>query len=514
MTVLVENSNASFLGTLITGAVITLGTFLIYFFLKALFRKFALSGIFVLLISAAFIGAVRGLFFYNAVEFLNLEQPSSVVFRILNSALNTLFWLTIANLIVNSFSSFRSQYQIALRSFLVSNSKDFSATLSAESSAELDQLQQNIKNSLGQFLEGSNKQEFQKMAEVIKEQINQQLRPLSQRMWVRSLSEYPVIRYQRLIRDALEFLSFGLAPFVIVSTVLSVIGNIALRQWDETLWRTVTYLGIALVLIKFKPINNSLSGNSIFLIVFGLISILGSEFLVQLIGYQGNWEATFLIVPIPPVIALILSIFSLTSKDHQFILSALTEKGLDSDIRSSSKEISERSNLASFLHNSLQSELLALSKQLEEAAKSEDQERSAELFQRVTALSNRSLAEDFAQFSLTPLARLKLVIEAWEGILDISVDIEDIHLKDEKMNQAIVQTIEEVASNTSRHSAASKLHVTARPGKNGLIIELQSNGFGAKTERRGLGSSWLDQIAKAPWSIEQNNEGTLVRIEI
>jgi signal transduction histidine kinase len=171
-------------------------------------------------------------------------------------------------------------------------------------------------------------------------------------------------------------------------------------------------------------------------------------------------------------------------------------------------------HLASYLHNSLQSELLAIAGQLEEAAISNDREKSAEILQRVSALINRSFIDDFQKFAESPLERLETVRKSWSGILKLEIDIPQALLTSPARNASLVQTIEEFAANSYRHGKATKISASAVENSIGLHLTLNSNGSKKISNKRGLGSEWLDQIAIGSWKMQSTPTGTVLKITI
>ena len=168
----------------------------------------------------------------------------------------------------------------------------------------------------------------------------------------------------------------------------------------------------------------------------------------------------------------------------------------------------------SYLHNSFQSELLALSGQLAAAAMSNDKAETSAVLQRVNSVANRSLAEDLTQINEKPLSRLNSVIESWRNLLDIEISISDDVIKTNLNSVVFVQTVEEISSNAFRHDKATKLKVTAETGDIGTKLIFQSNGTQPINKSKGMGKSWLNQISLTPWTIEKNDEGTLITLEI
>jgi hypothetical protein len=211
---------------------------------------------------------------------------------------------------------------------------------------------------------------------------------------------------------------------------------------------------------------------------------------------------------------MVMSLFRLTTRDHELILTLLDKSEyppFSSDIGLS--QVGER-DLASYLHNSLQSELLAIASQLEEAAEAADRNDSLRLLQKVSSIVNRSFLDEYAKFSESPLQRLEVVQKSWKGILDLEVSISKDLLLDPRRNAILVQTVEEFAANSFRHGRATKVVVTGKSCDLGLQLVLESNAAHKITGESGLGSKWLDQVSLSEWRIESDHTFTRLFIVI
>jgi signal transduction histidine kinase len=384
---------------------------------------------------------------------------------------------------------------------------------SKESAAELTILQEELSRSLTSRLEDGDAQNLREVAELLKSKINLQLRPLSRRIWLRSLNEYPRIRYGRMLKDSINFLDFSKPIFVLAILFLALLSNLSIRSFTESLVRTSTFLLLLLVILSFAK-TRVFSNRYVYLAAIGIVPVLGSEFIALSLEYAGSWTATFLISLVAPALMVVLSLFNLTLRDHGLIIELLESYEIHK-IPNTTKafDVGER-HLASYLHNSLQSELLAIAGQLEEAAISNDREKSAEILQRVSALINRSFIDDFQKFAESPLERLETVRKSWSGILQIEIDIPGALLTSPARNASLVQTIEEFAANSYRHGKATKISASAIENSIGLHLTLKSNGSKKISTKRGLGSEWLDQIAIGSWKMESTLTGTILKITI
>ena len=510
ITLLVAGNREPFSLLLIYGVLLTLVTFSVYKFLiilflrksensKSFFRPFAIT---------VLTGAFRGYFFYQLVELVSWNQPSSFWSRVSNSTIPTLFWLTLANFLVNFTSNYRSTYQRALNSYLATHSPS-SAALSAPNRVELSKLELNLKNAVAVHLGDSNSTDFQRVAEEITNQINRKLRPLSQRIWIESLSEFPKFRLAQVFRDSLRTLKFS--PFLLnfIILFLSLLGNFALRSISESIWRTSVFLVSVFIMLS---IRNSLLpkialANGLFLLGVGIIPVYLSEFVAYSLGYYSDWFAASLVTPIVPVVIIVLSIINLINQDRNLLIDLLDSGSQPIENRLESKR------LASYLHNSLQSELLSLAKQLEEATHSDSSVKDA-LLKKVSAVLNRSIAVEYSNFASNPLQRLESAIGSWHGILEIRFLVDPKFLQDDGRNAIIVQIVEEFATNVSRYDSANYLNVTSEDKGDTLLLRLQTDGKDRLRRSQGLGSRWFDQIAPGAWKIVRNDEGKLLTIEL
>ena len=514
VSVLLSEPSASFPVLFLLGIALTAVTFLLYLLLLkielALSTDNRLTSYTCIAITAVITGGFRGYLFFKVLDYFNYTQPSSEYERILNSALTALFWLTFANYAISSSRNFRSTYQQVLTRFLLVQKGQQQSEISASSAKSLSVFESNLKKSLSKYLGSTESHSFIQLSHTITQQINEELKPLSQRIWIRSLDQYPVVDIRQLLHGALKRLEYRESTFILVMTGLSIINNLAIRGISETVIRTLTYLIPSYFLLKLlRPLKARITiGSSlIYLASISIPPLVISEAVLRLLSYKGDWTALLLITPIPAVVVYVLSLIRLTSKDREYILELFNSLG------QLPHETNETS-LASYLHNSLQSELLALSAKLQSAAISGEKEESEKLLQEVSSLVNRSIADDFSKFAESPLDKLESLQSSWRGLLEITFNVEPDQLQNLTMKSTLVQAVQEVASNVFRYDQATTLIVSINESASGLRIEFQSDGKGEITQGSGLGNTWLDSVAFKPWTIEKNQLGTNIILEL
>lgn len=518
VTVLVANPQGPFLILLAAGFLLTLTIAPIYYLF--VFLDGRIQGpnqnlrLTIFLLSSIATGGIRGLFLYEIVGYLDLRESGTLSNRIFASIITTLIWLSAANLLINYSRDFRGRYQKTLAIYIQRNFTSSEAIApSSQSKIDLELVQKNLTDMVSAILAKKSESNLKTLADDIRGKINEELRPLSQRIWLKSLGEYPVFRYTQMFRDSISLLDFSRVIYLAILTALALFNNALIRSALETFLRTTSFLLVQIVMLSIYK-NRGKIQNILFLIAIGFLPVMASEFLVELAGYEGSWLATFIIAPVAPAILIVLSLFRLTLRDHTLLIELLNSTNARQSATSAHVTAIGERHLASFIHNSLQSELLAIASQLEEAAMSNNYEESARLLQRVNSLVNRSFIDEFAKFSESPLERLNAIRKSWAGILEIEVKISEEFLNIPQRNAIIVQIIEEFAANSFRHGHATTVRVTASIGQSGLALQLMSNGSGLTSTRKGLGSQWLDQIALGDWDLVETPEGISLHLEI
>ena len=518
VTVLVANPGASLFTLLLLGILLTALMFLIYLPLTWLDQKVNSRAILlkslIFIFTSLSIGAIRGTLFYYMVDIANLIAPGDLTNRILASTATTLFWLSAANILINLGRGFRSRYESSLSNFIEQNIDVISSLApSPQSTTEVEILQDELAKSLANRLREDDSENLQEIAEILKSKINLQLRPLSRRIWLRSLNEYPAMRVKQMLKDAIHFLNFSNRLFLTIMFILALLDNVFIRSFKESLVRTSTFFLLTFAVLLLRKMYLILD-NYIYLVAMGVLPVVGSELLSNVFGFNGSWTATALITLVAPAVIIALSVLDLSLRDHKLIIELLNAYDLTQSTSPAKKyDIGER-QLASFLHNSLQSEILAVAGQLEDAANSNDRIKSSEILQKVNSLINRSFIDDFHKFSESPLERLNTICNSWKGILDIRVEIPEELLQSQERNLVLVQTIEEFAANSFRHSKATEMVVSGEANEFGLHLTLASNGVRKISKKRGLGSEWLDQIGRSSWNLRTTENGTLLEITI
>lgn len=434
------------------------------------------------------IGAARGAAIYYSAMPLGLDSGVSLSYRIWNSSVTTLVWISLISYVVNRQRHFQSRYRRLISQSIMRQSSGISE---AELSKYLGEIEQSLK---AIEFDSNQPRQLERAAQKVKDQIDELIRPLSKRLWLDSINSYPKIKFARVLIEAIANLKISVIPVGVFYLVTSIINLASLIPLQEAVIRSVVNVALAVFLyfildkIKFFNQRNSFLIGVTKLFIIAVLPNFISQFVYSVILIKS--ASGFIIVTLLPlpILLIMFSVLKTITLDRNYLLENLDKKFPISDSNY------QKTQVASYLHNSLQSELLALAKKLEIAALSEATTESRASLEQLSALLNRSISQDFANFYDSPKDRLSQVISNWAGILDIKIFNQLAVFTDPAKSVVAIQIIEELASNVMKHSAATELIVTCSIQEKVLVLETIAPALlnlSALTQGSGLLSTYL-----------------------
>jgi hypothetical protein len=359
----------------------------------------------------------------------------------------------------------------------------------------------------------------QVLANALRREVQEEIKPLSQQLWIKSAYDPPSLRFGSVLRTSITQLDFR---FHLVATIYS--GSAVLN----TIFVVGPSLSIAyssLIYLIFYMVNRvreslnrrfeSHKGlvNILFVIFVGFIVLIGVTFIFDLMGLINLYYAAALIAPTLSVLIVVASFLELAFSDRKSLIEILSRESKIENEHFLAKV--NRGNAASFLHNSLQSELTALALQLDEVSKNPEALQSRIVMERVESFVSRSRSEDFKNFLETPQIRLGRILDSWEGIAKIKVSLEDKIYDDPARASLMVQLIQESVANAIRSGRANEISISGEFSGDSIRITVSDNGKdSALNGKRGIGSEWIDSIASADWTLEETDTGRTLKVEI
>lgn len=457
----------------------------------------------------ALIGLVRGWAFYSLIEAFSLQQPSNLNFRLFNSVLTTIIWMTLASAVVEGQRRYLKSYRTLVNQavFYSANPAQTAPTEASKNPVplgELDNLENIValKANLSAIHEaasitGISQESLKQAAASVRYQIESLLRPMSHRLWFNSEQGRPQVKIWGLMEDSLRSLRFSIPRVVIVCLLPTLVGGIVMISWQLNLLTVSTFTGVLLVCLlaykRWAPQAANPWWNLLFMLGSGITTITVANLIfiaLHLEQIMTNYSSLVVIVPLVIVIVLWAdSTIILVSQDRKTISSALVN---DSQIPS---QFASQDLLASYLHNSLQSELTGIAYQLEHAAQHIDSPKSRQSLEQLGALIGRSISQDFANFTETPLSRIQRVIEAWSGIATTTITFDERISDTDPRLVIAVQIIEEGIANAVRHSGATQIDAELNLSGDNLVMQLTSDGSIGNRSVDGVGTKWLSRYA-------------------
>jgi len=464
-------------------------------------------------------GAFRGILFHYSVIWFGFEQPTNIWTRIVASTVTTLLWLTAITIFITSKNSFKSDYEAILRKRIVETSEKIELVnldlLPANLETELLEIEKLLGAAFGNDLPPRSRDSLTIAAVHIKQLIEDTIRPLSHRLWIESVAMAPKVRIGTSFLGSIRYLNLPILPtltFLILSTFFNLSITVGL---EEGIFATLVIIveGFCVLTLFQNKIKNRTNGklvlNGLLLLVPGLIFSLTFYLSNKFIFGRDFGLLNLIYVIIFLMVALLVSSFELVKRDRREILfmieSEMTAYGQSSVLH----EKYLYKNAASYLHNMLQSELLSITKQLENSSDDLGSLDARIDIERLLDRFNRPIKEDFQKFINNPNDRLNRLQSAWKGIAEIEVAIPIQALKDHNRNILLVQIVEEAIANAIRHASATQVKVKAEILSDTRVrFSVLNNGKSSTGESFGLGSSLLDYFAPNAWSRKKLENGS------
>ena len=471
-------------------------------------------------------GVTRGFLFFYLIEFTGLDQPTSLPIRILLSTLTTVFWLSIISIAVEDTRSFRNRYQEFMRDSIAQLARDKShsseKTLPLYVESELAEIQSILDRTFDDATALSlDKNAMLLAASQVRRTVDENIRPLSHRLWKETVSEIPKIRLGSTIWASIKYLSvppLASTIFIVLALFLNLLTGYGLiRSIFGTL---VTGLIMFIFYSIYQGATQGVFRGSVILnfcalLIPGTLISISLYLSNKLIFDDDTGLFTFIYIFYCFFVALLFSTLNLAKSDRDDLLSMLQASLLPSKNLIFDEHKMMADNLASFLHNSLQSELVALSYQIEDSANNPSSTKAELIRKKIQERASRSVAQDFKNFVEDPRDRLTRIQSAWKGIAKIDLNLPEELLKEEGRNFLLVQIIEEAISNSVRHSKSTQVSVSAsQSAQDGIDLEIICDGSFQGPQRPGLGTEWLDRFASGRWSRTINENGSTLFIKL
>jgi len=519
-----------FLVGVIAQAVLAIAIFVfnkIYFrFIKG--AKFSVAYILFALFTS---GALRGIAIGQAAPIFDLADSIAPVVRAINSGITVVIWMGIIGLMLEAQSSYVREYQDLYQRFLMLKSgrlpdgRALNSGRLSEIAEQVAQMTSPVRTKLAKLSEGSfTDAQVREAVADLQQVVKEQIRPLSHRLWFDRTSHLLKFRISNLLLDAFKtdetpILFFtALTTFsIFVGTTVSMginIGAVISLIFGITIYMLFT---LEKLLLKIEIIKSRFI-HPIFLILVATVPLLLTHVYFNLseiaywslysnVGVAGSVFLT----------AIFTTMLSQSLIDRAKIIDILTTQitsGYVEEHLQAIARMTEDSEIASFLHSSLQSELTAVALKLDQAAKSGNRDEVKSIIQYAQIVIERDLTVNFHAGEHSPLERINALLDAWRGIADIKIDLQKIELCETQVLTDISQVIEEAVSDAVRFGNANLISISGDASPDHYYFKVTDNGKSKPQGGSGLGTILLDEIAPNLWRREFALEGTNLEVWI
>jgi signal transduction histidine kinase len=519
-----------FLVGVIAQAVLAIAIFVfnkIYFrFIKG--AKFLVAYILFALFTS---GALRGIAIGQAAPIFDLADPIAPAVRAINSGITVVIWMGIIGLMLEAQSSYVREYQDLYQRFLMLKSgrlpdgRALNSGRLSEIAEQVAQMTSPVRTKLAKLSEGSfTDAQVREAVADLQQVVKEQIRPLSHRLWFDRTSHLLKFRISNLLLDAFKtdetpILFFtALTTFsIFVGTTVSMginIGAVISIIFGITIYMLFT---LEKLLLKIEMIKSRFI-HPIFLILVATVPLLLTHVYFNLseiaywslysnVGVAGSVFLT----------AIFTTMLSQSLIDRAKIIDILTTQitsGYVEEHLQAIARMTEDSEIASYLHSSLQSELTAVALKLDQAAKSGNRDEVKSIIQYAQIVIERDLTVNFHAGEHSPLERINALLDAWRGIADIKIDLQKIELCETQVLTDISQVIEEAVSDAVRFGNANLISISGDASPDHYYFKVTDNGKSKPQGGSGLGTILLDEIAPNLWRREFALEGTILEVWI
>ena len=462
------------------------------------------------------VGLIRGQTM-NSFSYLLVPEGVDTGNRLISSTITTLLWVSIISISINSRNDFKDKFEGLVSQALLNR---FSLVSQSELAEELTKIETDLKNieiSMKDALLSSDG--FKQIAQEVDQRIQHSIRPLSHKLWLRSKSKAPRLNFLYLIRETIAILKYP-AWLVAVIIFFITLANLSLLiGLADSLARAIittaafAILHIIKVLIQRYFAEPSLFLGLAYLTAMTLIPAFIADRLMSPIDVDSNNIISALSFLIVPSLIFILSFIKTIEINRNKILDLIQVDVISVD-QKKIKEI-QAAQVASYLHNNLANEYRSIGRQIEQLSDDPHSPQARQAIEKLGALINRSISQDFKEFYDSPILRLNKLPEAWQGILDLTLNVPDQVLNDSEKAVVLTQVIEELVSNTAAHLDSTTLEINVKIEESGDIqIIALNNGQFIKGRSKGMGKDWINSISVSKVLEEQTKDGYKVTILI
>lgn len=353
------------------------------------------------------------------------------------------------------------------------------------------------------------------VAFLIRNVIENFLRPLSHRLWNVESSKLENFKFSTLVRLGLTKYPFLIKPLVFVYAPIGFLFLLPsygpLMALGSTIIDTLVIAATYALANIIKPKKTQVS-----VLVFGLVNVVATAFVMispALVFGQdsttwnaGVWLSTFILLFEIGFVSSFIAAIVDNHNMNRIQLQGLLEK--DKTLGAL-----ENRELANFLHGTVQNRLLAIALMIE----SNHGKRSIiiEELDRIEKYLGDGFSASNFQNKPTLHTSLENLRERWQGFVSMEFSYLGNEEYPERLSETLVHLINEAITNSVRHGLAKNIQVQITQSKQGCEVIAIDDGIGPRQGTKGLGSDYFDSVATNGWSLEPGEfGGTVLKLSL
>ena len=339
--------------------------------------------------------------------------------------------------------------------------------------------------------------------------VETRIRPLSVQLYEVEEEHVPQVRIPDLLRDCLRARPVRPVTTGLVCALPVLIFQLAQYSLGDALLQAGTHAALvagALAAVAFASRHGLVRGAALPLAAVAAVVVTSIKILLigdESIGSgvlisSGTWVFASVVA-----VALLDAVFQGRMTELPAIRASLDAQAIET-IAERREIVRASRDLATYVHGTLQSTLLAAAFAIEDASRLGDPQRITEALEEARAALG-SLHADRQPPASDIDSELRERSQMWRGYLEVTVEVECAEPLPPAVIEIARSVVEEALANARKHGRARHAQVKVVRDADALVLTVRDDGLGPRGGDRGLGSRHLDVVAQTGWALSDND---------
>jgi len=396
-----------------------------------------------------------------------------------------------------------------------------------------EDLRAEVTATLGEWQPGSSlvvpQARLNEIADHMRDSAESSVRPLSHELWRLASLEYPRPHWTEIVRQSLLSERFWIGPTLLIVLIGYLrAGTYALGLVPGILAALILVLAMALLLLSANALIARRPTWRLPLVIttFVVAQAIGIVYTLALARIADSGDPAVEIVGsiLGMTISLLApaNIASLNTAREQVLarLRASTDGARAEQIAQARQLAEITQQAARAIHGSLQTKLIAAAAAIDQAVASGREDLLVEAMHQVSILIEQPAADLNSDEARSLEEAVAHTCDAWQGILDIAVDIDSSLLHDRgAAAEPVGLIVEEALANAFRHGQASRAAIRVQPstasdGSSVVEVVIVDDGLGGDLTDAGLGTALINRLTEGRVVFEMTEAGFRVTAHV